>query len=74
MPGQTESPFEGPHAPSVDVGALVTDATQTELSSQRLVQLSHSYFDQLVSQSMLSRDTHEGVQRLQSTDCDATME
>jgi hypothetical protein len=48
IPRQTEFLFEGPHALSVDVGALVTGATQTELSSQRLAQLSHSYIGKLL--------------------------
>lgn len=41
-PGHMVNPFEGPQDPSVEVGAVVIGATQTELSSQRLVQLSQS--------------------------------
>lgn len=42
VPSQTVFPFAGPQAPFVDVDAVVTGATQMELSSQRLVQLFHN--------------------------------
>lgn len=42
-PGQMVFPFEGPQDPSVEVGAVVKGATQTELPSQSLVQLDQSY-------------------------------
>jgi hypothetical protein len=58
--------------PSVEVGIPATVATQIELSSQRLVQLSHSCFGQSILRSFSNQDTHEIVQQLQSIDRNAT--
>jgi hypothetical protein len=60
-PGQTEFPAEGPQALSVDIGVLVTPATHIELSSQRLVQLSHSCFGKFLPRIPFNWDTDESV-------------